>query len=137
VNKLFNIIGKEFGLGILYYLIIYIIDILIFRYVAYGTTGDIDDALKQLFQEQKQKTPRDEFIQLIKRKAPLAQKMHGSRRIGPHQNLLNEMFASGDAEKLCDELQNSDMIVKGDPGKSKLLNHAVSFHGPMYQVFYS
>jgi hypothetical protein len=60
--------------------------------------------------------------------------MHGSRRIGPHQHLLNDLFSSGDAEKFCDELANSDMIVKGEPGKSKLLNHAVSFKGPMYQV---
>jgi len=107
-----------------------------FSYVAYGTTGNTDAALKQLYEEQKELTPREEFIQLIKRKAPFAQKMHGSRRIGPHQNLLNEMFASGDAETLCNELENSDMIVKGDPGQSKLLNHAVLFHGPMYQVFY-
>jgi hypothetical protein len=63
--------------------------------------------------------------------------MHGSRRIGPNNNLLNQMFASGDAEKLCNELENSDMIVKGNPNKSKLLNHAVSFHGPMYQVILS
>ncbi len=62
--------------------------------------------------------------------------MHGSRRIGPEQNLLNEMFASGDAEKLCNELENSDMIVKGEPAKSKLINHAISFQGPMYQVFH-
>ncbi len=110
--------------------------LIIFSYVAYGTTGNTDAALKQLYEEQKELTPREEFIQLIKRKAPIAQKMHGSRRIGPHQNLMNEMFASGDAETLCDELENSDMIVKGDPGQSKLLNHAVLFHGPMYQVFY-
>jgi len=110
--------------------------LIIFSYVAYGTTGNTDAALKQLYEEQKELTPREEFIQLIKRKAPFAQKMHGSRRIGPHQNLMNEMFASGDAETLCDELENSDMIVKGDPGQSKLLNHAVLFHGPMYQVFY-
>jgi hypothetical protein len=105
-----------------------------FRYVAYGTTGQIDKDLKELFEKQKKLTPQDEFIQLIKRKAPIAQQMHGSRRIGPHQHLLNDLFSSGDAEKFCDELANSDMIVKGDPGKSKLLNHAVSFKGPMYQV---
>lgn len=62
--------------------------------------------------------------------------MHGSRRIDSEQNLLNEMFSSDDAEKLCDELANSDMIIKRNPEKSKLLNHAVSFRGPMYQIFY-
>ncbi len=52
-----------------------------FRYVAYGTTGNIGNALRELFEKQKKLTPQDEFIQLIKRKSPLAQKMHGSRRI--------------------------------------------------------
>ncbi|CAF4752935.1 unnamed protein product [Rotaria sp. Silwood1] len=103
-------------------------------YVAYGTTGTIDDDLKKLFKQQKELTPRDEFIQLIKKKSSFAQKMHGSRRIGPHNYLLNEMFASGDPQTLCDELANSDLIVKGHPDKSKFLNHAVSFQGPMYQV---
>jgi len=60
--------------------------------------------------------------------------MHGSRRIGSHQYLLNDLFSSGDAKTICNELQNSDMIVKGCPEKSKLLNHAVQFNGPMYQV---
>ena len=104
-------------------------------YVAYGTTGNFDKELRQLFEAQCESTPREEFLGLIRKKAPLAQKMHGDRRIGPKGNLLNEMFASGDAETLCDELANSDLIVKGDPGKSKLLNHAVSFEGPMYQIF--
>ncbi len=107
-----------------------------FRYVAYGTTGNIDNALRELLEKQKKLTPRDEFIQLIKRKSPLAQKMHGSRRIGPNHKLLNEMFASGDAETLCDELANSDVIVKGEPGKSRILNHTVTFQGAMYQVFH-
>jgi hypothetical protein len=98
-------------------------------------TGNTDDALRQLFEEQKILTPRDEFIALIKKKAPMAQKMHGSRRVGPETCLLNDMFASGDAEKLCDQLAESEMIVKGEPSASKLLNHAVSFHGPMYQIF--
>ncbi|CAF1347298.1 unnamed protein product [Rotaria sordida] len=104
-------------------------------YVAYGTTGNIDDALKKLFKEQEKLTPRGEFIELIKKKSCLAQKMHGSRRIGPHNYLLNEMFASDHPEILCDELENSDMISKGHPEKSKLLSHAVSFQGPMYQIF--
>lgn len=103
-------------------------------YVAYGTTGNFDEELRKLFDEQRELTPREEFLALIRKKAPLAQHMHGSRRVGPKQNLLNEMFASEDAETLCDELANSDMIVKGDPNKSKFLNHAVAFHGPMYQV---
>ena len=60
--------------------------------------------------------------------------MHGTRRIGPENNLLNEMFSSNNPQKLCEQLENSDMIVKGNPHQSKLLNHAVSFHGPMYQV---
>lgn len=60
--------------------------------------------------------------------------MHGARRVGPKQYLLNDLFAQGDAETMCDELENSEMIVKGFPGKSFLLNHAVSFNGPMYQV---
>lgn len=61
--------------------------------------------------------------------------MHGDRRIGPHQYLLNDLFAAGDAQTICDELENSQMIVKGNPGESFLLNHAVSFNGPMYQVY--
>ncbi len=104
------------------------------RYVAYGTTGNIDKDLKQLYEEQKVKTPRDEFIQLIKQKAPLAQKMHGSRRIGSEKYFLNDLFSSGDAQTICNELENSDMIVKGYPEKSKFINHAIQFNGPMYQV---
>ena len=103
-------------------------------YVAYGTTGNFDDELRTLFDKQRELTPREEFIELIRKKAPLAQHMHGSRRICPQGNLLNDLFARGDAETLCNELENSEMIVKGEPGKSFLLNHAVSFHGPMYQV---
>ena len=97
-------------------------------------TGNTDDALRQLFEEQRELTPREEFLNLIRKKAPFAKTMHGSRRVGPHQYLLNDLFAANDAETLCDELAESEMIVKGDPGQSKLLNHAVSFHGPMYQV---
>ena len=87
-----------------------------------------------MYEEQEKFTPRGEFIELIKKKASLAQIMHGSRRVGPHRHLLNDLFSPGQEEKLCDELANSELIVKGDPGKSKLLNHACSFHGPMYQV---
>jgi len=104
-------------------------------YVAYGITGDNEKEMKQLFEEQRIKTPREEFIQLIKKKSSAAKVMHGSRRVGPNQYLLNQLFAQGDAETICDELQNSDMIVMGNPGKSKLLNHAISFNGPMYQIF--
>ncbi|CAF3326590.1 unnamed protein product [Rotaria sp. Silwood2] len=104
-------------------------------YVAYGMTGNIDNALRELYEKQKVLTPREEFIELIKKKAPTAQKMHGSRRVGPEGLFLNDMFASGDAEKLCDQLAQSELIVKGDPGASPLINHAVSFQGPMYQVF--
>ena len=74
------------------------------RYVAYGMTGDIDRELRQLYEKQNIQTPRDEFIQLIKKKAPAAQVMHGVRRVGPTQYLLNDLFASGDAETICDEL---------------------------------
>ncbi|CAF0896752.1 unnamed protein product [Adineta steineri] len=104
-------------------------------YVAYGTTGNIDNELKALYKKQKQITPKQEFIELIKKKSILAQKMHGARRIGPNNCLLNDLFSSNDPEKLLYELENSDMIVKGYPHQSKLLNHAVTFQGPMYQVF--
>jgi hypothetical protein len=133
-KKLLSSIGNGFGLGMFLSFVGLIRDLI--RYVAYGMTGNFDDALKQLFKQQKELTPQDEFIQLIKKKAPLAKKVHGTRRLGPHRKLINEMFASGDAETLCDELANSDMIVKGDPAKSKLLTHVVSFQGAMYQVFH-
>ena len=101
-------------------------------------TGNFDKQLKELYEKQKVQTPRDEFIELIKKKAPMAKLMHGERRVGPHKYLLNDLFASGDAQTICEELENSSMIVKGYPGKSFLLNHAISFGGPMYQVhFYS
>lgn len=90
--------------------------------------------MKILFEKQKVQTARDEFLELIKRKAPMGKLMHGDRRIGPHQYLLNDLFAKGDAQTICDELENSSMIVKGKPGESFLLNHAVSMNGPMYQV---
>ncbi|CAF1046730.1 unnamed protein product, partial [Didymodactylos carnosus] len=101
-------------------------------YTAYGMIGNIDDELRKLFDIQKRTTPRDEFINLIKKKAPMAQKMHGKRKIDGCY--LNELFM-GDPKILCEKLENSNMIVKGDPKSSFLLNHAVSFHGPMYQVF--
>ena len=134
-NTLFKNIGKEFGLGLNNSFNHRLLHFFSFqRYVAYGTTGDIDQDLKQLFEKEKVQTPRDEFIQLIENKAPMAKIMHGDRRIGPHQYLLNDLFAAGDAQTICDELENSHMIVKGNPGESFLLNHAVSFNGPMYQV---
>jgi hypothetical protein len=64
----------------------------------------------------------------------MAKKVHGTLLVGPKCKLLNELFASDDAETFCDELVNSNMIVKCDPGKSKLLNHIVSFQGSMYKV---
>jgi hypothetical protein len=60
--------------------------------------------------------------------------MHGARRIGPKRKLLNDLFQEDQLETLIDELANSDMILKGDPKRSKFLNSVVSFHGPMYQV---
>ena len=106
----------------------------IFRYVAYGMTGLIDDDLRELFQKQRTLTIREEFLQLLKRKAPQARLMHGARRIGPKRKLLNDLFQDDQLETLIDELANSEMIVKGDPKRSQFLNSAVSFHGPMYQV---
>ncbi|CAF1374982.1 unnamed protein product [Adineta ricciae] len=61
--------------------------------------------------------------------------MHNSIRVGPEGHLLNELFSSGNAEKLCEQLESSDLIVKGDPGASKFLNYSIGFHGPMYQIF--
>ncbi|CAF4495458.1 unnamed protein product, partial [Rotaria sp. Silwood2] len=43
------------------------------------------------------------------------------------------MFTYDDPKILCDQLANSSMIVKGQPNKSLLLNHAVSFQEPIYQ----
>lgn len=105
------------------------------RYVAYGTTGNIDKDLKELFEKQKIQTPEDEFCDLIRRKAPMGKKMHGQRRIGPHQMLLTDLFEKNDPIEFCHELANSKWIVKGHPEQSLLLTHAISFHGPMYQIF--
>lgn len=104
-------------------------------YVAYGMTGCIDEELRKLYEKQRKLTVREEFIELIKRKAPEARTIHGARRIGPQRKLLNELFEDDQIETLVDELANSDMIVKGQPAKSKFLTSVVSFHGPMYQIF--
>ncbi|UJR19996.1 hypothetical protein I4U23_023130 [Adineta vaga] len=104
-------------------------------YVAYGMAGNIDSTLRQFFDKQKVLTPRQEFIKLIKKKSAGAKGMHGSIRIGPEGHLLNDLFSSGDVEKICNQLENSEIIVKGDPGASKFLNYSIGFHGPMYQIF--
>ena len=105
-----------------------------FSYVAYGMTGCIDEELRNLYEKQRKLTVREEFIELIKSKAPEARAIHGARRIGPQRKLLNKLFEDDQIEILVDELANSDMIVKGHPAKSKFLTSIVSFHGPMYQV---
>lgn len=104
------------------------------RYVAYGMTGNIDEELRKLFERQRRMTVREEFLQLIRKKADQGRIMHGARRVGPKRILLNDLFLADQHETLIDELANSDMIVKGDPMKSKFLKSVVSFHGPMYQV---
>ena len=97
-------------------------------------TGLIDDDLRELFEQQRTLTIREEFLQLLRKKASQARIMHGARRIGPKRKLLNDLFQEDQLETLIDELANSDMIVKGDPKRSKFINSVVSFHGPMYQV---
>lgn len=135
-NKPCKSIGDEFGSGKVASTSSLCIDteLPLRRYVAYGTTGNIDEDLKKLFAEQHEKSPREEFLQLIEKKRPLAMKMHGTRRVGPSHCLLNELFRTNQCEALCDQLANSSWIVKGEPGRSPFLTHAVSFHGPMYQV---
>ncbi|UJR29720.1 hypothetical protein I4U23_017269 [Adineta vaga] len=100
-------------------------------YVAYGTTGDISKDLRKLFDQSKILSPRDEFIELIEKKSSFAKQMHGNRRMGSNNCLLNDLFANNQPEKLCFELENSPFIVKGNPRESKFLNHVVSFNGPI------
>ncbi|CAF1621829.1 unnamed protein product, partial [Adineta ricciae] len=104
-------------------------------YVAYGTTGEIWNDLRNLFHQSEVLSPREEFIKLIEKKSFFAKTIHGNRRISPGDPLLNELFRTNQAEQICSQLENSKWIVKGNPRQSRFLNHVVSFNGPMYQVF--
>ena len=97
-------------------------------------TGNTDEELRRLCDKQIKLTARDEFIDMLKQKGEAASKMHGQKRLGAKGELINDLFLGGDAERLCQLLENSKWVVKGDPSQSKLLSEVITFHGPMYQV---
>ena len=73
---------------------------------------------------------RRRMLQLVERKAPFAEQVHGGRSIGGQP--LNPLF--GDPERLLDALVSSGYVDPQRPRDSKFLE-LMEFNGPMYEVF--
>lgn len=79
--------------------------------------------------------PRQEVIDLFRRKAPHACGYHGSKRLGARSidDFLNPATFNGPA--VLDALARSPWVKPGNAAKSPLLNRLIGFGGPMMAVF--
>ncbi|MFJ8016735.1 LodA/GoxA family CTQ-dependent oxidase [Streptomyces sp. NPDC096339] len=97
-------------------------------YVAFGNTGNLGDDLWELLFDPP--TPEERLIRLIGDKAPFASRNHGAKTLGGTR--LNDWFL--DPSGLLQELQDSGLILPGDPEQSPFFE-LTTFTGPMYKVF--
>jgi len=101
-------------------------------YTAYGIVGDMyPDLLVRYKQIEMGSSPRQRFIDLIRRKAEFGAAQHGVVRLDGM--LLDKLF--DDPDKFEQMLADSKYVEPGNPWNSMFLNRLVTFHGPMYQVF--
>ena len=82
-----------------------------------------------------QPDPRQEMIELLRRKAPHARGFHGQRALGAHRidDLLDPQTFDGPA--ILTALSASPWVKAGRSDKSSLVNRLVNFGGPMLGVF--
>ncbi|XUL87631.1 LodA/GoxA family CTQ-dependent oxidase [Streptomyces galilaeus] len=97
-------------------------------YVAFGTVGTVGSDLRYLLRHPP--TAEDRLLDLITRKAPYAAQNHDRKNLGGTR--LNDWFL--DPAGLLRELQDSGLIVPGDPDRSPFFEKTTST-GPMYKVF--
>ncbi|WP_189304528.1 LodA/GoxA family CTQ-dependent oxidase [Streptomyces cinerochromogenes] len=97
-------------------------------YVAFATVGNLSKDLRDLLLNPP--SPEDRVLDLIARKAPYASQNHDGKTLG--ENKLNDWFL--DPAGLLQELQDSGLIVPGDPDKSSFFEKT-TYTGPMYKVF--
>lgn len=79
--------------------------------------------------------PRQEMIDLVRRKAPHAAGYHAEKRLGSHR--IDEYFdpKTFDGPAFLEALAGSPWVRTGKSGKSLLLSRLVGFGGPMLSVF--
>jgi hypothetical protein len=97
-------------------------------YVAFGTVGTVGSDLRYLLRHPP--TAEDQLVDLITRKAPYAAQNHDRKNLGDTR--LNDWFL--DPAGLLRELQDSGLIVPGDPDRSPFFEKT-TYTGPMYKVF--
>ncbi|MET7572403.1 LodA/GoxA family CTQ-dependent oxidase [Streptomyces sp. NPDC005492] len=97
-------------------------------YVAFATVGTVGSDLRYLLRHPP--TAEDRLLDLIARKAPYAAQNHSGKDLG--ETPLNDWFL--DPAGLLRELQDSGLIVPGDPGRSPFFEKT-TYTGPMYKVF--
>lgn len=109
---------------------------LISRFLPTQTVGDALQSIKAIGDtSQPIQSPRSldaRMVDMIERKRPYAQFNHGDKMLGSKR--LNNWFDQ--PYDLLGELQNSGLIIPGDPKNSPFFR-LLSFEGPMYQVFTS
>lgn len=78
---------------------------------------------------------RQEMMELLRRKAPVAAGYHGETRLGGLR--IDEWFGTErfDPAAFLDHLARSPFVVPGQPDRSPLLGELVAFGGPMLSVF--
>ena len=79
--------------------------------------------------------PRQEMIDMLRRKAPHACGYHADRRLGGRKIDEHLAPATFDGPALLADLARSPWIKPGDPDRSALLKRLLAFGGPMLSVF--
>jgi hypothetical protein len=97
-------------------------------YVAFATTGNLGQDLSDLLS--KPPSLQAQMEELVTRKRSYGQLNHDAKRVGA--NLINDWF--DDPPAFLQALQDSGMIVPGDPDNSPFFN-LLRYNGPMYKVF--
>jgi len=110
-------------------------------YVTWATLGTFgSDLVKYLMKfdgkgtpEQKKEFARERMLNLIQKKAPVAETSHGNAMLNGRR--LNELFT--DPPALLDALSNDprQLINVESPRDSPFIAQLMSFNGPMYKVF--
>ena len=83
----------------------------------------------------RQPDPRQEMIELLRRKAPHARGFHGNRTLGARK--IDDFFdpLNFDGEAMLAALAVSPWVKAGKADKSALVNRLIGFGGPMLAVF--
>lgn len=103
-------------------------------YTAYATTGGFDDELREHLGKKavEEKSPTDEFVELLLGKKNVAKEQHGNTTI--RGTPIDELFR-GDPYTFAAKLADSTWVIPGEPWNSEFVTSLLTFNGPMYQIF--